>query len=105
MIYFSFIYPQILYGIEIYANTNKSAIKRLIVLNNKVLRILQHQRIRLHNVELYRSYNTLLPIPELHNYQLLIVVHKFLYYNEKLPPAFNNYFTLNYKLDENVETC
>jgi len=97
MIYFSFIYPQILYGIEIYANTNKSAIKRLMVLNNKVLRILQHQRIRVHNVELYRNYNTL-PIPELHNYQLLILVHKFLYYNEKLPPAFNNYFTLNYNV-------
>ena len=35
MIYFSFIYRQILYGIEIYANINKSAIKRFMVLNNK----------------------------------------------------------------------
>jgi len=32
------------------------------------------------------------------NKQLLILVHKFLYYNEKLPPAFNNYFTLNYNV-------
>jgi len=33
MIYFSFIYPHLFYGIEVYANTNKAALKRLMVLN------------------------------------------------------------------------
>jgi len=94
MIYFSFIYPHLLYGIEVYANTNKAALKRLTVLNNKILRILQQQKIRVYTVELYKNYNTL-PIPELHKYQLLMLVHKFVYHNDKLPPAFANYFMLN----------
>ena len=89
MIYFSFIYPHLLYGTEIYANANKAALKRLMVLNDKILRILQQQKIRVHTVELYKNYNTL-PIPELHKYQLLMLVHKFVYHNDKLPPAFVN---------------
>jgi len=64
------------------------------VLNNKILRILQQQNIRVHTVELYKNYNTL-PIPELHKYQLLVLVHKFVHHNDKLPPAFANYFMLN----------
>jgi len=66
------------------------------VLNNKILRILQQQKICVHTVELYNNYNTLtLPIPELHKYQLLMLVHKFVYHNDKLPPAFANYFKFN----------
>jgi len=89
MIYFSFIYPHLLYGIQVYTNTNKAALKKLMVLNNKILRILQQQKTRVHTVELYKNYNTL-PIPELHKYQLLMLVHKFVYHNDKLPPAFVN---------------
>jgi len=59
------------------------------VLNNRILRILQQQKIRVHTVELYKNYNTL-PVPELHKYQLLKLVHKFVYHNDKLPPAFAN---------------
>jgi len=41
MLYFSFIYPHLLSGVEVYANTSKSSLKRLMVLNNKLLRVLQ----------------------------------------------------------------
>jgi len=46
------------------------------------------------SVELYKNYNTL-PISELHKYQLLMLVHKFVYHSDKLPPAFVNYFMFN----------
>jgi hypothetical protein len=46
MIYFAFVYPQVLYGIEVYANTCKSYLKKLAVLNNKLLRIVQNRRIK-----------------------------------------------------------
>ena len=94
MIYFSFVYPHILYGIELYANTSKTALKSLIVLNNKILRVLQQQPYRTHTAELYKRYNTL-PIPELHVYQLLLLVHKFIHHRHRLPPAFTDYFLLN----------
>ena len=76
-VYFSFIHPHLLHGIDVYANTKKSFLKGLMILNNKILRILQQQSPRTHTVELYKKYNTL-TIPDLHDYQLCNLVHKFL---------------------------
>jgi len=39
-IYLAFVYPHILYGIEIYANTHISNFVKLMKLNNKILRII-----------------------------------------------------------------
>jgi len=64
------------------------------VLNNKILRVLQMQPRDAHTVQLYKRYNTL-PIPELHNYQIFLLVHKLLYNNNKLPAAFDGYFVPN----------
>jgi len=91
MLYFSFIYPHLLYGVEVYTNTSKSSLKRLMLLNNKILRVLQMQPRDVRTVQLYKKYNTL-PIPELHNYQILLLVHKLLYHSNKLPAAFDSYF-------------
>ena len=55
MLYFAFVYPHLLYGIEIYGNTCKSHISKLEILNNKILPILQNRSIR----TLYKSYDTL----------------------------------------------
>jgi len=65
------------------------------VLNNKILRVLQMQSRDVHTVQLYKKYNTL-PIPELHNYQILLLVHKLLYHSNKLPAAFDGYFVPNF---------
>jgi hypothetical protein len=69
---------------------------KLIKLNNKILRILQNRPPSVSVKDLYNKYNTL-PIPELHEQQLLILVHKFLFHPEMLPPVFikNNYFVVN----------
>jgi len=48
-----------------------------------------------HTVELYIKFNTL-PIPALHNCQILKLVHKFTHHPDKLPAIFSNYFTKNY---------
>jgi len=73
-IYFAFVYPVLLYiGIEIYANKNH--INRLMILNNKILRITQNKPLRYNVTELYKNFNTL-PLPELHKFQLLCLVHK-----------------------------
>jgi len=44
---------------------------------------------------IYTKFNTL-PIPALHNCQILQLVHKFTYHHDKLPAIFSNYFTKNY---------
>jgi len=47
------------------------------------------------NIELYVNYN-ILPITELHCFQILSIVHKFTYHKELLPKIYHNYFTENY---------
>ena len=44
MLYFSIIYPRLLYGIEIYANTYQTYLHDLIILNNRLLRIVQSKK-------------------------------------------------------------
>ena len=44
--------------------------------------------------EFYENYNTL-SIPKLHNYQILLLIHKFTYHNSKLPVVFSTYFNDN----------
>jgi len=93
-IFFAFVYPHILYGIEIYANTSSIHFKKLITLNNKLLRILQNKPYIFPVKDLYHNFDTL-AIPELHIYQLLILVHEFLHHKYLLRTAFANYFTIN----------
>jgi len=70
MIYFAFVHSHLLYGIEmhVYANTTSNLLSKLTVLNNKLLRILQHKSTRTHSYELYQTYFTL-PVQLLHKYQ------------------------------------
>jgi hypothetical protein len=93
-IYFAFVYPHILYGIEIYANTCSSYLDKLSKLNNKILRILQNKPLSTPIYELYVNYNTL-PLHDLQSQQILILVHKFLFHNHTLPEVFTRYFTIN----------
>jgi len=70
-------------------------INKLVILNNKILRILQNASRDTHIVELYTKFNTL-PIPALHNCQILKLLHKFTQHHDMLPAIFSNYFTRNY---------
>jgi len=93
-IYYAFVHPYILYGIEIYANTFGTYLDRLKKLNNKILRITQCQPRRSHVLDLYKRYN-LLPLDHLYSQQLLVFVFKCLYYNQMVPFVFHEYFTFN----------
>ena len=67
--------------VSVLTRDKKSFLKGLMTINNKILRILQHQPLHTHTEELYKMYNTL-TIPDLHDYQLCNLVHKFLYNKE-----------------------
>lgn len=93
-LYFALVYPHLLYGIELYANTCKSFLTKLLTLNNKLLRILQFAKIEAPVLSLYASFN-ILPLNLLFQRQLLLFMYKFLYCRELIPRAFHNYFILN----------
>ena len=84
MLYFAIVYPRLLYGVAIYANTYLTHIHDLIILNNRILRIIQHQKVSCHTVDLYSAFNTL-PIDKLFNMQVLLHAHKLVYKSDKLP--------------------
>ena len=66
----------------------------LVVLNNKILRIIQRQKMTTSVRNLYSNYNCL-PIPLLHDYQLLLIVHKCMFHQNLLPEVFHDYFVCN----------
>jgi len=67
---------------------------RLMILNNKIIKILQRKSISTNVYMLYRNYNTL-PVEILHNRQLLLFIHKcvHVHYKELFPNLFQNYIT------------
>jgi len=93
-LYYATVYPHILYGIEIYANTNKTFLNELMILNNKLLRTIQKKDMKTNVLELYEEYHTL-PIDLLHRYKVMLFMHKFLNNKQSLPNGFTNYFILN----------
>jgi len=94
MIYYAFVHSHLIYGIEIYGNTYTKYLNKLTILNNKILRILQHAPLDTPVSQLYATFHTV-PLPDLHNLQILKFVHNFIHHQEKLPCIFSSYFTQN----------
>jgi len=93
-LYFAFIYPHILYGIEVYGTASLAALDKLYKLNNKILRILLKRKMDSPVKDLYVCYNTL-PVYSLYKMQILIFVHKCLHHKCNLPVIFHNCFSEN----------
>ena len=90
-LYFAFVYPHILYGIEIYGNTYHTYLSRLEILNNKILRIVQKKPKRTHTIDLYKFCGTL-PLLLLHNYQILLLLHKYVHHPQQITFCFSVLF-------------
>jgi len=97
MIYFAFVHSHLAYDIEIYGNTYTNQLNRLMILNNKLLPILQNAPCDTPVVKLYANFNTL-TLPELHSYEMLKFVHNCVYDQNKLPSIFSNYSIQNYMI-------
>jgi len=57
---------------------------KLTTLNNKILRILQNKPYDTRTTDLYRTDCTL-PVLKLHEFRLLLLMHKFIHHKDKLP--------------------
>ena len=99
MLYFSLIYPHILYAIEIYANTYLIYLHDLLILNNRILRILQHKALHVATSDLYKSFGTL-PVNTLFQYQLILHAHAINFHSENLP----NFFSVNIQRNHDIHT-
>ena len=88
------VYSRILYAVEIYANTYITYLHDLMIINNRILRILQHKPIHTSTIDLYRSFNTL-PVDKLFQYQILLHAHAINFHPESVPTIFLNTNKLN----------
>ena len=86
-LYFTFVYSRLLYAIEVYANTYLSYLHDVIIVNNRILRMLQHKTRFTRVIDLYAAYNTL-PVNKLFQLQILLHAYKLLYCSDKLPNVF-----------------
>src|SRR3989442_7043922 len=92
IVYYSFVHPIILYGVEVYANTYNSYLNRLSTLNNKIIRILFSKNKQTHITELYEIIESL-PIIKLHEYSILKFVYNCVINPNILPEIFKEYFS------------
>ena len=87
-------HPHLLYGVELHGNVPVKYLDPLIKLNNKLLRIAQNRRMDTRLKLLYSTYNTL-PIPQLFEFQIILLMHRYEHYKSSLPTAYQNFFILN----------
>jgi len=93
-LYFSFVHPHLLFGIEIYGSASLQVLDKLHKLNNRILRILLGQKRDSHVRDLYLSFNTL-PVYLLHKMQILVTVHKCIHHPFDMPEIYQKRFVFN----------
>jgi len=87
-IYYAFMHPYLMYGIEICANTYVTYVDKLVKINNKLLRILQNQPLATPVSQLYTIFN-LLSIDKLHVLRILLLVFICLYHSDLVPSIYS----------------
>ena len=95
-LYYSLIYSNLIYGLELYGNTTISVLKPLHVSCNRVLRALQGKTKRSNVNNLYCKFNTL-PIGLLFKYSLLLLVYRCNFVKSSVPKVIHNMFISNLK--------
>ena len=68
---------------------------KLMVLNNKLLRLIQNAPRNTPALDSYKKFY-IYTIPDLHAYQILVLIHKFFDHEDKLPLIFISYFNENF---------
>jgi len=87
----------------IYANTGSTHLRKLLTLNNNLLRILQNKPYHSPTKDLYFKFNTL-PIPDLHVQQILLFVHTFIHRKKLFTNlnVFADYFVLDINVHSHI---
>ena len=90
-IYYSIVFPFLIYGVLIWGNTYKSNIYPLVILQKKAIRIITFSHFQSHTSPLFKKFN-LLKLPDIVYLYTAVFMHQF--HKGNLPEKFNNYFTL-----------
>ena len=98
-IYYAFIFSRIKYGIPTFGFTDENKLKRLQVLQNKLLKVLLAKNYKYSTNKLHNELK-LIKVKDIAKLEASTFIHN--YFNNKLPPIFNNYSTLITEIHERV---
>ena len=90
-IYYTLIFPFITYGIIIWGNTYKTILNPITVLQKKAVRIITFSHFQSHTSPIFKKLN-LLKLSDIVKLHTILFMHQ--YYNDRLPKAFNDFFSL-----------
>lgn len=91
-LYFSFVYPHLCYGIEVWGSAAKIYLTSLYRLQKKIIRLITHSSPRMPSKPLFDTLN-ILNLPAIHDHQILIFMYKV--HMNFVPPSLQNMFTPN----------
>ena len=89
-LYYTLIYPFLIYGMIVWGNTYPSAIQPLFVLQKKAMRIITFSEYNEHSSPLFKLLN-IIKIFDLVTFHIASFMYKF--HHRLLPSAFDNFFT------------
>ena len=90
-IYYTLIFPFITYSIIIWGNTYKTILNPITVLQKKAVRIITFSHFQSHTSPIFKKLN-LLKLSDIVKLHTILFMHQ--YYNDRLPKAFNDFFSL-----------
>ena len=93
-LFLSLVQSKISYTLEVSGVAKECHLKRLQVLQNRMLKILQFKTLRYSTKNLHKS-NGILKVKDLYEAKILNFMHKVHHIPGKLPSAFHNYFETN----------
>lgn len=96
-LYYAYVYPTLMYGIEVYGLTNKTTLNRLSVTCNRILRVLQFADKRTPSAQLYANFDAL-PLEMIYRFNILKFVYKCVNVPNRVPLHFTNLFTFNHNI-------
>ena len=91
-LYFTFVYPYLIYCNLLWASNYATNLKRLVTLQKKIVRIITFSPPNTHTSPLFKQLN-LLQFSDLHEYLIYIFVYK--YKQSMLPAIFDSWFRLS----------
>jgi len=91
-LYYSLVYPYLYYGNIVWGSTYETNLRRINVLQKRIIRIITKSDFRAHTAPLFQNYN-LLNLKNIHLFQ--IGQFMFSFQNNLLPKCFNNLFHKN----------
>ena len=98
-IYNSFIYPYLLYGIEVWGRASKCHIDSLFKMQKKAIRIITSVNYREHTEPLFMSLQVL-PLHKIYIFAVSKLMYR--YSNGSLPPMFNEMFLSNDQVHSHI---